>query len=188
MIELFFVILHLLYNDIMNRFFLLLRGLFRNQGLRYMFIFLFPFSFLLFSFSACNKTTFYHKTNTLQNETWNKDSAFVYQFTITDSLQYYKFYIDVRNTTVYPYQNLYLFFTTQFPDSTVYTDTLNCLLSDAYGRWTGKGSGRIKDNRFLFKPKVRFQQKGDYVFTVQQAMRDDNLKGITDFGITLLYE
>jgi len=116
------------------------------------------------------------------------DSAFVYQFTITDSLQYYKFYIDVRNTTVYPYQNLYLFFTTQFPDSTVYTDTLNCLLSDAYGRWTGKGSGRIKDNRFLFKPKVRFQQKGNYIFTVQQAMREDNLKGITDFGITLLYE
>jgi gliding motility-associated lipoprotein GldH len=116
------------------------------------------------------------------------DSAFVYQFTITDSFQYYKFYINVRNSTAYPYQNLYLFFSTQFPDSTVSIDTLNCLLSDAYGRWTGKGSGRIKDNRFLLKPKVRFQQKGNYVFTVQQAMRDNNLKGITDFGITLLYE
>jgi gliding motility-associated lipoprotein GldH len=116
------------------------------------------------------------------------DSTLVYQFTITDSLQYYKFYIDVRNTTAYPYQNLYLFFTTQFPDSTIFTDTLNCILSDAYGRWTGKGSGRIKENRFVLKPKVRFQQKGNYIFTAQQAMRDNDLNGIIDFGITLQYE
>jgi gliding motility-associated lipoprotein GldH len=116
------------------------------------------------------------------------DSALVYSFTITDSLQFYKFFIDVRNTTDYPYQNLSLFFTTKFPDGTAFTDTLNCTLSDAYGRWTGKGSGKIKENRFIFKQKVRFQQKGDYLLSVQQAMRDINLKGVTDFGITLQYE
>jgi gliding motility-associated lipoprotein GldH len=116
------------------------------------------------------------------------DSTFVYQFTIHDSLQFYNFYIDVRNTTDYPYQNLYLFFTTQFPDSTVYVDTLNCILCDAYGRWTGKGSGQIRENRFVLKSKVRFPQKGDYTFSAQQAMREIDLKGITDFGITLQYE
>jgi gliding motility-associated lipoprotein GldH len=116
------------------------------------------------------------------------DSTLVYEFTIIDSLQFYNFYIDVRNTTDYPYQNLYLFFTTQFPDSTRFTDTLNCILNDAYGRWTGKGYGRIKENRFVFKPKVRFQQKGSYIFAVQQAMRETDLKGITDFGITMQYE
>jgi gliding motility-associated lipoprotein GldH len=116
------------------------------------------------------------------------DSTLVYNFTITDSLQFYNFFIDVRNTTDYPYQNLYLFFTTSFPDGTTFTDTLNCMLCDAYGRWTGKGSGRIKENRFIFKPKVRFQQKGDYLFSVQQAMREIDLIGITDLGITLQYE
>jgi gliding motility-associated lipoprotein GldH len=116
------------------------------------------------------------------------DSTLAYHFTILDSLQFYTFYIDVRNTTHYPYQNLYIFFTTKFPDSTVYEDTLNCILCDAYGRWRGKGSGRIKENRFVLKSKVRFQQKGDYLFMAQQAMRDKDLKGITDFGITLQYE
>ena len=137
---------------------------------------------------SCNHNTFYHKTVELSNEIWNMDSTLTYQFTIQDSLQFYSFYIDVRNTTNYPYQNLYLFFTTQFPDSTVYVDTLNCILSDAYGRWKGTGSGRIKDNRFVLKSKVRFVQKGDYVFSARQAMRETNLKGITDFGITLKYE
>jgi gliding motility-associated lipoprotein GldH len=137
---------------------------------------------------SCNHNTFYHKTIILPNETWNVDSTLVYEFTITDSLQFYNFYLDVRNTTSYPKQNFWIFFTTQFPDGSKFTDTLNCILSDAYGRWNGKGSGRVKDNRFLFKPKVRFQQKGDYIFSVQQAMRTVDLKGITDFGITLQYE
>jgi len=157
-----------------------------NKGLRYkVFRILFSFSLLLFS---CNQNIFYHKTDNLPNETWNIDHILVYKVNITDSLKYYNFYIDVRNTTDYPDQNLWLFFTTQFPDSTVFTDTLNCIISDAYGRWTGKGSGRIRDNRLVFKSKVRFPQTGTYTFSVQQAMRTDNLKGIADFGLTLHYE
>jgi len=144
--------------------------------------------FLLCFLGSCNYKTFYHKIDALPNETWNLDSALAYEFTILDSLQFYYFYIDVRNTTAYPYQNLYLFFTTQFPDSTIFTDTLNCILSDAYGRWTGKGSGRIKENRFILKSKVRFPITGTYTFSAQQAMRDDDLKGIANFGITLQHE
>jgi gliding motility-associated lipoprotein GldH len=124
----------------------------------------------------------------LPNEIWNIDNILVYELNISDSLQYYNFFIDVRNTTHYADQNLWIFFTTQFPDSTVFTDTLNCIISDAFGRWTGKGSGRIKDNRFLFKSKVRFPQTGTYIFSAQHAMRTDDLKGITDFGLTLQYE
>jgi gliding motility-associated lipoprotein GldH len=103
-------------------------------------------------------------------------------------LQYYRFFIDVRNSTDYQNQNLFLFFTTHFPDSTVFTDTLESILSDPHGRWTGRGSGRIKENRFIFKPKVRFPQKGTYTFVVQHAMRTVDLIGITDLGITLQYE
>ena len=139
-------------------------------------------------FSSCNKNTFYHKTDFFPDESWSADTTLNYEFTILDSLQFYNFYVDVRNSIDYPYQNLYLFFTTQFPDGSRFTDTLNCILCDAYGRWTGKGSGRIKENRFTLKSKVRFQQKGDYIFSTQQAMREDDLKGITDFGITLQNE
>jgi len=153
-----------------------------NKGFRYMVLFLF------LCFSACNQNTYYHKTDILPNETWNINNMLVYDVKISDSLKYYNFYFDVRNTTDYPDQYLWLFLTTKFPNNTVFTDTLSCIICDAYGRWTGKGSGRIRDNRFLFKPKVRFPQTGTYTFSVQQAMRTDDLKGIADFGITLQYE
>ena len=144
--------------------------------------------------ASCNHNTFYHKSIALPNETWNMDSILVYEFTILDSLQFYNFYIDVRNTTDYPFQNLYFFFTMLFPDGTQFVapDPLNCILSDSYGRWKGNGSGRIKANRLTFRlnqeEKVRFPQTGTYTILVQHAMREVDLKGITDFGITLQYE
>ena len=153
---------------------------FRN----YFFFFLMLFAAIAVS---CRHHTFYQKMDTISNETWNENDTLVYECKISDSLQFYKLFIDVRNTTDYPYQNLWIFFTTQFPDSTVFTDTLNCILSDVYGRWTGKGTGKIK-NHFIFKPQVRFPQKGNYVFKIQQAMRDVDLHGITNIGITLQYE
>jgi len=137
---------------------------------------------------SCKHKTFYQKIDGFPDEIWNIDTLLVYEFTIFDSLQYYNFYVDVRNSIAYPYQNLYLFFQTQFPDSTVSTDTLNCILCDPHGRWKGKGSGRIKENRFVLKSKVRFPQKGTYIFSAQQAMREENLNGIINFGITLQYE
>jgi len=151
-------------------------------------LFFFSLIFCVFALFSCNHRTFYHKTDSFPNEVWNMDSSLVYEFSIIDSLQYYNIYIDIRNTTNYPYQDFYIFLTTQFPDSTVFTDTLKCVLSDVYGRWKGKGSGRIKENRFTLKSKTRFPQTGNYIFTARQAMRDVDLKGITDFGITLQNE
>jgi len=142
---------------------------------------------LILLYPSCGKKIFYQKNDTITNEVWNIDSLLHYQFEIFDSIQFYNFYVDVRNTVDYPFQDFHIFFTTTFPNGFLATDTLSCILSDPFGKWKGKGSGRIKENRFLFKPKVRFQQKGIYHFAVQQAMREDNLKGIASFGITVEY-
>ena len=136
-------------------------------------------------FSTCSQRVFYEKNINITNEIWNKDTALTYKFEITDSLQYYDIFIDVRNSVDFETQNFYIFLTTIFPSGYIGKDTLGGVLCDNYGVWKGKGSGRLKDNRFLFKSKVRFAQKGFYTLKVYQAMRDDNLKGIANFGITL---
>ncbi len=93
--------------------------------------------------------------------------------------------ISLRNTTDFETQNFYVFMKTTFPDGHSDQDTLGFILCDQFGQWTGKGQGRIKDNKFLFQPKVRFPQTGKYTFTVTQAMRTDKVKGISDFGSIL---
>lgn len=135
---------------------------------------------------SCQRNLFYEKMDTLKGEVWNVDTKLEYEFEITDSLAYYDFYINVGNTVDFETQNFYLFMDTEFPNGYKAQDTLGCILSDPYGHWKGKGVGRVKENRFLFKPNVRFPQKGVYKFTVVQAMRQEEVKGIAYFGITLL--
>lgn len=145
---------------------------------------LFFFLVFLITFTSCKNDVYYEKIDTIKEETWNMNHKLVYEFEITDSTQFYDIYFNVRNSTDYPYQNLYVFLTNQFPSGIKMVDTLGCTLCDPFGKWYGKGSGKIKDNKFLLRKQVRFQQKGKYIFSVQHGMRDENLKGITNFGIT----
>jgi gliding motility-associated lipoprotein GldH len=142
-------------------------------------IFIIPF-FLI----SCKNDIYYEKMDSIKNEVWSIDNKLVYEFEIKDSMEFYDIYFNVRNTIDYPYQNLYIFLTNQFPSGIEIVDTLGCVLCDPFGKWYGKGDGRIKENKFLLRKKVRFQHKGKYVFTVQQAMRNEQLEGIASFGLT----
>lgn len=134
---------------------------------------------------SCGPKRFYEEITPISQEGWHMDSLLNFQIDITDSTQFFDFYFFVRNTTDYSMQNFYVFFTTEFPNGYKAQDTLGFVLCDKYGKWTGKGHGFMKENQFLFKPNVRFAHCGTYKFTVQQAMREENLNGISDFGLAL---
>jgi gliding motility-associated lipoprotein GldH len=142
---------------------------------------------LLLLLWACSGKYFYEKMDSLPNGTWHKDSLLYYDFDITDSMQYYNIYINVRNTINYETQYFYIFLHTFFPNGITGCDTLGCILCDPYGKWTGKGLGHIKENHFLYRKNVRFPRCGHYRIGIEQAMRSDTLKGISDFGISLSY-
>lgn len=146
---------------------------------------LFYFLGIAILLSSCGPKRFYEEIAPVDAKGWNMDSVLTFQIDIADSTQYYDFYLFVRNNTDYAMQNFYVFFTTEFPNGYVAQDTLGFVLCDKYGNWTGKGHGFLKENQFLFRRKVRFAHCGSYKFTVCQAMREENLVGITDFGMAL---
>jgi gliding motility-associated lipoprotein GldH len=135
--------------------------------------------------SACNTDIFHSETAHLKNDSWKADDTLFYTFESKDSLALYDFYFDVRNTTDYDMQNLYLFITAYYPGNTYSRDTAECILAAADGKWFGKGMGKHKDNRFLFRKGVRFRKPGNYIIAVNQAMRKDTLNGISDVGILI---
>ena len=135
--------------------------------------------------TACNNKVFYEKSDSIEQGVWDKNDILHYQFEIKDSMEYYDIYVNVRNSIDYKYQNLYLFLITEYPGGSRFTDTLGCILCDRYGEWYGKGSGELRDNNLLLMQQVRFQRTGVYNLYVEQAMREDELSGITDFGIRI---
>jgi gliding motility-associated lipoprotein GldH len=138
--------------------------------------------FFLFS---CDPNRVYEKNIAIDNGVWNKDSVVSFVMDIEDTLQPYNFYINIRNSTDYRYSNLYLFIDTYFPDETHARDTLEFILAGTDGKWFGKGFGKIKESTVLLRRGVRFPMSGKYRFTMEQAMRTENLEGIEDVGMRI---
>ncbi len=140
---------------------------------------------VVFVFTACDSSVFHSQTVHIKNSEWKASDTLFYTFNSSDTLTAYDFYFEVRNTTDYDMQNLYLFITAYYPGNTFSRDTAECILAAPDGKWFGKGMGKHKDNRFLFRKGVRFRKAGNYTIAVNQAMRKDPLLGISDIGILI---
>jgi gliding motility-associated lipoprotein GldH len=134
---------------------------------------------------SCDSKRFYEENKRIEKSVWNSKDKATFNVMITDIRSSYNFYFNLRNSGDYPFSNIYLFLQTVFPDGRISRDTIECQLADYDGKWLGTGISDVKFNRFLFQKGVRFQQKGQYIFQVEQAMRVSDLKGISDIGIRL---
>ena len=129
--------------------------------------------FLVVGFVSCqneNKKEVYHSFN---NNTWNTDSIVSFELDNIDTTSSHDLYLMVRHTTNFKFQNLFLF--TNFENQ---QDTLELLLSEKSGRWLGKGFGEIKELKIRIKENVNFKENQDQIFSVEQAMRYEDLEKI----------
>ena len=65
-------------------------------------------------------------------------------------------------------------------------DTVNRYDVYLFGRWSGGGWGSYYQQEVLLNDDFRFSGEKEHVFTVQQAMRDDRIRGISDVGIRIV--
>ena len=129
--------------------------------------------FLVVGFVSCqneNKKEVYHSFN---NNTWNTDSIVSFELDNIDTTSSHDLYLMVRHTTNFKFQNLFLF--TNFENQ---QDTLELFLSEKSGRWLGKGFGEIKELKIRIKENVSFKENQDQIFSVEQAMRYEDLEKI----------
>lgn len=129
--------------------------------------------FLVVGFVSCqneNKKEVYHSFN---NNTWNTDSIVSFELDNIDTTSSHDLYLMVRHTTNFKFQNLFLF--TNFENQ---QDTLELFLSEKSGRWLGKGFGEIKELKIRIKENVNFKENQNQIFSVEQAMRYEDLEKI----------
>ena len=137
-------------------------------------------------FSCSDDGAVFQQSVELPISGWNKDSAAVFCFEATDTVGTYDVVVDLRNDGSYRYQNFWLFVRSYSPDSSVYSDTLECVLADNYGRWIGEGSGSLRHLPVMFLSEVKFPKCGTYSFELTQGMREDCLQGIHDVGLRIM--
>ncbi len=147
------------------------------KKLFYIFIFIIPL------IQSCSNNTMYEQNVSFKNEQWHKDSSLVFNVEVTDTNQVYDIYFYTRISGNYPYQNMYLFINSQLPNNKQMTDTVEYILAEPNGKWLGKGFGSVWSYKLPYRRYIKFPFVGTYTFTIQQAMRTDNLSSVLDAGI-----
>lgn len=134
---------------------------------------------------SCGNEVFVDNDVNYEDSSWDAKDKYVLSFEQTDTVSNYNFFITLRNTEDYPYRNIYVFLTTVFPDGKSHRDTIDCPLANYQGKWLGKGFGGVYDNRIIYLHKSRFPLPGEYKIVMEQAMRIEELSGITNVGIRI---
>ncbi len=140
--------------------------------------------FLAILLTSCGNDKLFNDSVVIPEAKWDNRMLPFFDLTVNDTLSDYAFYLNIRHLENYRYSNLYVFLHTEFPNGNITHDTIECTFARPDGSWMSKGSGTIRSAKILLNPALRFPLTGSYHFEIEQAMRDDVLKGITDIGLS----
>ncbi len=137
---------------------------------------------LPFFFNCHSKNnTIFSKTVAIENGwSYNKPITFKISSINFDENQYYDYFLLVKNSQSYPFENLFLITTFKDTNSLIYRDTLEYLMADKDGRLIGSGFGSIKTNKFVLKEKVQIPPIDSFEIEIRHTMRHiDEISSIT---------
>jgi gliding motility-associated lipoprotein GldH len=134
---------------------------------------------------SCDPARVYEQSKNIPAAGGEKDSGAVFSVKVEDTLSLNNVYINLRNTSAYPFSNIFLFVKATAPGGAFALDTVEYMLADQYGHWQGKGFSKILDNRLIFRKQVRFPRSGIYRFEIRQGMRMSVLPHVSDVGLRI---
>ncbi|WP_072032189.1 gliding motility lipoprotein GldH [Crocinitomix catalasitica] len=140
---------------------------------------------LIFAFTtmvSCDDNKVYDEFLGFENNVWESDDIKEFSFEVTDTISQLNLWVNLRTTTDYAYENIYMFLKSEYPNGESALDTLEFILAQPDGKWNGEKSGTIIEFHSLIASGGRFDRSGTYSFSFQHAMRESSLKEIVDIG------
>ncbi|MCC8424555.1 gliding motility lipoprotein GldH [Mucilaginibacter sp. UR6-11] len=117
------------------------------------------------------------------NNNWAYTNKINHTVKIDNEQIAYNLYFNLRVTGDYKYSNLFVLVHQTNPDKKTTTTRYELKLANADGEWLGQGSGNLYSFQIPFKLDYKFPAKGTYIFQIEQNMRDNPLREISDVGL-----
>jgi len=138
----------------------------------------------LMSISGCSDSNRVSDENTeVPGHNWKYTGKFKYAVQIDDEKVPYNIYMNLRVTADYKYANLFVLITQTGPDKKSSVKRYELKLANKDGEWLGEGSGNLYNYQLLLLANYKFTARGHYTFTIEQNMRDNPLKEVSDVGL-----
>lgn len=134
-------------------------------------------------FSCAEKPAF-EKVYSFNNNEWKQEQMPMFKVPIDDTTATYRFVLTVRTTSSYAHSNMWLFWHTKTPSSIEVREPFELKIANPDGSWIGKNSGTIVENTLTFADR-KIDEKGTYVFTIEQAVTEASIKNVLDLGLSV---
>ena len=150
-------------------------------------IFLFFVGLSLFSLfiSSCDNNIVISESKTIETGLWNTNEVIELNAEIKQVEKFYNFFVEMDINEDFLTNNIWLFIHTQSPSGNTQSDTVMYYIADEKGKWFGDEKGEVIENKFLYKPNIRFSEVGMYQFNFQHGMREHDLPKVSKVGIRI---
>jgi gliding motility-associated lipoprotein GldH len=136
--------------------------------------------------SGCNITDqkmIVDQNTEIENQNWSYNNRISTDFNIADTTIAYNLYFNLRVTPDYRYSNIFVLIHQTGPDKKTTTTRYEFTLANQDGEWLGQGTGNLYNYQVPFKTRYNFPQKGKYRIEIEQNMRDNPLRQVSDAGL-----
>jgi len=144
---------------------------------------------LWFTTFSCTTIDLYEKSVTIPGHSWKSDYKPSFTFTITDTSSSYLLYFVLRHNDKYSFNNLYInLYAKQPGQDSAQSVRYDLPLATNEKGWLASGMDDIYEHRILLTPRGQefyFKRSGDYIFTIEQIMREDPLKNVLNAGLRI---
>ena len=137
----------------------------------------------LFLAACSDKTAVIDQNTEVPNHNWTYPDKFRFDVKIDDEKIPYNLYMNLRVTGDYKYSNIFVLITQSGPDKKAEVRRYELKLANTDGEWLGKGSGNLYSYQAPFRTNYKFPAKGVYHFYIEQNMRDNPLREVSDVGM-----
>ncbi|WP_316810477.1 gliding motility lipoprotein GldH [Pedobacter heparinus] len=143
---------------------------------------LFFFTVLVMLFTGCDTNNIADSNQTMPARNWSYANKVKVLVDITDSNKLYSIYFKLRHTADYRYSNIFVLLNVKTPKKKR-SRRYEFKLAQADGQWNGSGSGNLYTYTSPLLTRFKFPAPGRYELELEQNMRDNPLKEVSDAGI-----
>ena len=130
---------------------------------------------------SCDDASFYTKSYSFNNNTWERSVKPKFIVEIKDTKHLYDFIVTLRTSTSYKYNNLWIFLNTTPPNGLSVREPFEIKTCYPDGSWIGKKTGSIVEHTLIFKRR-KVPSRGKYNFILEQGITEKLIDEVVDIS------
>lgn len=134
--------------------------------------------------TACQEQPYFQQSYSFKNNTWAKKNNPSFTIDINDTSKAYNFILTLRISTGYEYNNAWIYLNSKSPNKEFAREPFEIKITDEKGRWLGKKTGSIVENRLVFRNR-KLSKPGKYTFVFEQGITKKVLYDVLDLGLEI---